>query len=371
MFRKLNRRIQDFLREKRLKIGKFLFDRKKKIKIIEGNFIEKNKIKSILFLRYDGKIGDMVVNTFMFREIKKRYPNIKIGVVARGENEKIIEGNKYVDKIYEYDKKKVSKLAHQIKNEKYDLLVDFSEMLRVKQMMFINKCNCRFNMGLDKKDWKLFDISINSNEDFIWTDHITKRYCAYLKKMGIEDKINCNYDIYIKNTNKFNYIFENAKDRKYVVINPYGASKHKSFNTQTLKQLINFIGKYNLKIILLYYGDKIKEIKELENLKNVFIPKDISSISDSIFLINKSDLVITPDTSIVHIASALKKMMISVYPPNGGQYGVDHIVWAPNDKNATVLFCQDKKTKYDEIDINTFNEEKMEENITEKIKEIR
>ncbi|MBM6821977.1 glycosyltransferase family 9 protein, partial [Fusobacterium mortiferum] len=197
MFRKLNRAIKGFLREKRLKLGKFLWDRKeKKENIVLENFIEKNKINSILFLRYDGKIGDMIINTLMFREIKKRYPNVKIGVVARGNNKDIIENNKNVDKIYIYEKKssKIKKLAKEIEKEKYDLLVDFSEMLRVNSMMFIKLCNCRFNIGLDKKGWNLFDLSVNSNEDFKWTDHITERYSAYLRKIGIKGDIDLAYD---------------------------------------------------------------------------------------------------------------------------------------------------------------------------------
>ena len=72
LIKKLNRIFQDYMREKRLKIGKYIWDRKDKVKILEGNgFLEENDIKSILFLRYDGKIGDMVVNSLMFREIKK------------------------------------------------------------------------------------------------------------------------------------------------------------------------------------------------------------------------------------------------------------------------------------------------------------
>lgn len=98
MIRKLNRIFQDYMREKRLKIGRYIWDRKeKKEKIVAGNFIEKNSIKSILFLRYDGKIGDMVVNTVMFREIKKQYPSMKIGVVARGAAKEIIKNNPYID----------------------------------------------------------------------------------------------------------------------------------------------------------------------------------------------------------------------------------------------------------------------------------
>ena len=370
MFRKLNRAIKGFLREKRLKLGKFLWDRKeKKENIVLENFIEKNKINSILFLRYDGKIGDMIINTLMFREIKKRYPNVKIGVVARGNNKDIIENNKNVKKIYIYEKKrsKIKKLAKEIEKEKYDLLVDFSEMLRVNSMMFIKLCNCRFNIGLDKKGWNLFDLSVNSNEDFKWTDHITERYSAYLRKIGIKGDIDLAYDIMYEDID-ISKIRENYE--KIVILNPYGASKHKTFSLVTLKKIIEYLKKYSIRIVVLYYGDKYKELEELKAYENVYIPEKITTIKDSINLIAISDLVITPDTSIVHIASALNKRNISVYPPNGGNYGVDHIVWAPLTKGTNVIFCKDKKSKYDEIDINTFNFDEMKDKIDLLIEEI-
>ena len=362
MIRKLNRIFQDYMREKRLKIGKYIWDRKEKEKIVEGNnFIEDNNVKSILFLRYDGKIGDMVINTIMFREIKKAYPYIKIGVVTRGGAKDIISNNKNVDKIYEYNKKtsEVKKLAREIALEKYDLLIDFSEMLRVNQMMLINKCQAKFNMGLDRENWNLFDLSVNSNEDFKWTEHITKRYSAYLKKLGLKkDKINIEYDIQISGEDKYKEFFRNIKQKKLVVLNPYGASKHKSFNIETLKKIKNYFKDKDTAVILLYFGDKKSELVNLKN-EYTYIPNDIKSIQDSIKIIEKADVVISPDTSIVHIASALKKKLICVYPPRGGKYGVDHLVWSPVGKNIKILFCKDKESSYDEIDINTFDFEEF------------
>lgn len=56
-------------------------------------------------------------------------------------------------------------------------------------MMLINLCRARINTGLDRKDWELFDLSIESGKDFKWTEHITKRYLAYLIKLGLKKKI--------------------------------------------------------------------------------------------------------------------------------------------------------------------------------------
>ena len=368
LIKKLNRIFQDYMREKRLKIGKYIWDRKEKAKIIEGdNFLEDNDIKSILFLRYDGKIGDMVVNSLMFREIKKVYPNIKIGVVARGAAIDIIKDNSNVDKIYEYykDRKKIKDLALKIKEEKYDLLIDFSEMLRVNQMMLINLCGARFNIGLNRKEWKLFDLSIKSDKDFKWTEHITNRYLAYLVKLGLKkENIDISYDIYLKDEKKYKAFFNEIKESKKLILNPYGASKHKSFNIENLENIITYLKDKDIAIILVYFGDKYKELEFLEKkYKYVYIPKKIESILDTAILIKKSDYVISPDTSIVHIASALNKKMITVYPPKGGKYGVDHLVWAPKSEYSRVIFCKDKTGTYDEIDINTFNFDEIKEEI--------
>ena len=372
LIKKINRIFQDYMRAKRLKIGKYIWDRKEKAKIVEGNnFLKDNNIKSILFLRYDGKIGDMIVNSLMFREIKKVYPDIKIGVIARGAAIDIIKDNPNVDKIYEYykDRKKIKDLALKIKEEKYDLLIDFSEMLRVNQMMLINLCGTRINIGLDRKDWELFDLSIESGKDFKWTEHITKRYLAYLIKLGLKkENIDIFYDIYLKDEKKYEVFFNEIKESKKLILNPYGASKHKSFSIETLENIITYLKDKDIAIILTYFGDKYKELEFLEKkYKYVYIPKKIESILDTAILIKKSDYVISPDTSIVHIASAFNKKMITVYPPKGGKYGVDHLVWAPKSEYSRVIFCKDKIGNYDEIDINTFNMEEMKEEILKMI----
>ena len=368
LIKRINRIFQDYMRAKRLKIGKYIWDRKEKAKIVEGdNFLKDNSIKSILFLRYDGKIGDMIVNSLMFREIKKVYPDIRIGVIARGAAIDIIKDNPNVDKIYKYykDRKKIKDLALKIKEEKYDLLIDFSEMLRVNQMMLINLCRARINTGLDRKDWELFDLSIESGKDFKWTEHITKRYLAYLIKLGLKkENINISYDIYLKDEEKYEVFFNEIKESKKLILNPYGASKHKSFSIETLENIITYLKDKDIAIILTYFGDKYKELEFLEKkYKYVYIPKKIESILDTAILIKKSDYVISPDTSIVHIASAFNKKMITVYPPKGGKYGVDHLVWAPKSEYSRVIFCKDKIGTYDEIDINTFNMEEMKEEI--------
>ena len=370
MIRELNRKIQDFLRPKRLAIGRMLWDKATQMNneqctMYNGKIIEKCRIKSILFIRNDGKIGDMIINTLMFREIKKNYPNIKIGVVTRGVNKQVIVNNPNVDKIYEYSKSNgdLKRLAKEIADEKYDLLIDFSEMLRVKQMKFINLCKARINMGLNRKDRKLFDVSVEPNIDFKWTEHITLRYEAYLKKLGIKTP-NLEYDLNLSNEDeKFSKeVFDKIKEEKVLVLNPYGASKHKTLKDNRLKEIIELVREKGYGVVFVYSPDKYNNLKTfIDNLgvEGVFLPEGIKTINHTASIIKKADFLITPDTSIVHIGAAYKKDGICIYPPKGGIYGVDHLVWGPTNKNFKMIFCEDKKSEKDEIDINTFRMEEL------------
>lgn len=358
MIRKLNRIFQDYMREKRLKIGKFIWDRKEnKEEIEKGNFIEKNKIKSILFLRYDGKIGDMVVNTVMFREIKKQYPNIKIGVVARGGAKEIIKNNLYVDKIYNYEKNrnKIKELAKEIRKEKYDLLIDFSEMLRVNQMMLINLCKARFNMGLNRESWQLFDKNYSFPKGNF---HIVELYKKVLEEIGIKNP-DLNYDLHFteREIERVEEVLKQVENKKIFVVNPFAASKHRDLSIVRIQDIIKVILKKSNRIIFLI-GEKKRE-EELKSIikeyaENVVFPK-FDSIMETAYLIKKSDFVITPDTSIVHISATFKKKMIAIYREDLNEEIKNKDLWSPNYNEAIQIFSRDLDVKKgEEPDINKF-----------------
>ena len=91
----------------------YLFDK------ITGLFVKSkyHKIKNpkkILFTRND-HIGDMVYSTQIFREIKKRFPKVKITVIATPSNRQIIDKDPYVDNIIEIDLSHLAKGIYFVK----------------------------------------------------------------------------------------------------------------------------------------------------------------------------------------------------------------------------------------------------------------
>lgn len=359
MFRELNRKFQDYMRPKRLALGKYIWDKKKTNKIkLENNIIEEGNIYSILFLRYDGKIGDMVINTLLFREIKKKYPHIKIGVVSRNGAADIIRYNKNIDKIYIYSKKRkdIKKLGAEISKEKYDLLIDFSEILKINQMMFINLCGAKFNMGINKKDWNLFNISLDKID---YNYHITKLYDDILKKLGVE-AVDLSYDIFL--TEKEKQVANNIKE-DYIVFNPYAASKHRSFNLEKSIEICKILlEKRKENLVLIGTIDHRKELEKIKKTlgKRVLIPK-LNGILEVASAVEKANLIVTPDTSIVHIAVACDKDILGIYRKN--KEDKNSILWGPNSKKAKIIFVEEDIKPGEEIDINKVNVNKIRERL--------
>ena len=366
MIRKINRVVQDFLRPIRINIGKKIWDKKVKnhLDLITNGKIDMKKVKSIIFLRYDGKIGDMVISSLMFREVKKAYPNIKIGVVSRGGATDIIKYNPYIDCRYIYEKGNEKKIASEIARENYDILVDFSTMLRVNQMKFINLCRAKINIGLNKEGWNLFDLSYKMEE----AKHITKTYKKILELLDIEN-LNLDYDIFIGDEIKEkveNIIKERIgktdKNSKIIVLNPYAASKHRSFTKEKIIEIGKKIleKKENL-LIIIGEPSKSKEIDEIIELlgKERVFNLNLNNILEVTELISRSDYVITPDTSIVHIGVSQNIPMTAVYRLDKDD-DINSKLWGPNSNRVKQIYSSDRAIKPgDETDINKFNIEEI------------
>ena len=366
MIRKINRVFQNFLRNQKVKIARLLWDKKEKVKIIKEDLIEKNGIDSIIIMRDDGKIGDMVVSSFIYREIKRQYPNIKIGVVTRKGATDIIKDNHYIDKIYEYkkDSSYLKNLANEIAKEKYDLLIDTSTILREKQIMFISKCDCKINLGVDKEGWQLFDISVPEEKN----SHITKRFINILEVLGIKE-IQSNYDIQIsdealvkvekKIKEEENILEVSGKER--VILNPYTACKHRNFNRKNIEKIIEILLKYREnELYLLGHGENKKEILEIkEKIKDKRVHYiELAGIQEVIALIKNCEMIISPDTSIVHIGVGLDKKVIAIYRED--VIGNNGVLWGPNSDKAIQIFSKENK----DDDINNFDMREIERAIS-------
>lgn len=145
----IHRKIKSKIKKIKLKIFKYIFKPNHHIKKL---YIKKDS--KIIFMRCDNKIGDMLVNTIAFREIKKKYPEVIIDVFAGKDSLDILNDNPYVNEKINYKKGILSNLKKmkKIKERKYDIAIDTGERTTFEKIISLLIIKANYNIGFKKKN---------------------------------------------------------------------------------------------------------------------------------------------------------------------------------------------------------------------------
>lgn len=341
--KKIHKKIKAYLRQFRLFLGRLVLD-KKPTKTWNQNNLPNCKI---LFIRHDGKIGDFIVSSFIYREIKKQYPNIQIGVVVSAETEYLFRNDPYIDSIYVTRKRALIpfwQVGCQVEKEQYDVVIDLTEALRNRDIILIRCVNAAINIGYNQRHLKLFNYNIDA-----CNEHITYDYEKALMSLGLTkmDRF-CSFPN-IPVTNELSEFRQKCLTQNYIAINFFGAANHKKFSLQRqLEWLVKLKKAYpDTTILILTYPKVTQELKSSLPTDQFVMYDNTQTIFDTIELVRHASMVISPDTSIIHIASAFNKPIIAFYmtanPLN------PYRKWMPlNDENTSIYYY---KNNINEIDL--------------------
>ncbi|ALB64580.1 lipopolysaccharide 1,2-N-acetylglucosaminetransferase [Cronobacter condimenti 1330] len=289
-------------------------------------------IKKILLLRLDDKIGDMVVATGCAKALANH--GYQVSILTGPCCKQILTGADYLHNIYLYRPRMP---LDEIKNAQFDAVIDFDDVVSYERFNLLANLGTKNVIGFNKDSYKLFDYSIRF---FDANKHITERYKAVLSLFNINHD---NYDYHIpvdqQEYDKLRLILcDKPTDTRYVAINPFTGSEDKDFSRAQVIGLISALHEqaFPVTIIMIGQSEKIASLA-LENV----ISLENSTISSAVAIVRYCDLIITPDTSIVHIARALDKPLLAVYNKrklkDTGLPG--YKIWAPHYAKAQQIIC--------------------------------
>mgnify|MGYP001274854181 CR=1 FL=1 len=315
------------------------------------------KSKRVLILKYD-RIGDMVVTTPIFRELKNAYPNISISVLASEENKDVIRYNPYIDKIYTNYKNSILKdlpTLLRLRKKSFDVCFELEhsvihhaiirlKIINPKKIISIHKDG---RYGVKGSELQLYDYFTKKDKK----NHFGKIWLDTLIFFGITPS-SYRYDIFLSNIERDrakSFVFSLGKKIK-IGINIEGSFPEKCIQKNELKQICSglFNNYSNIKIVILSSPDRVsktnKIISELD-LDFVIPSYTTKTIIDVAALIEQLDLIISPDTSIVHVASAFDKPIVSIHENNKDSYRL----WRPTSLLNKTVFA---KSSYGLFDYN-------------------
>jgi len=309
--------------------------------------------KKILFFRYD-RIGDMIVTTPVFRELKLANPNVDITVLASKVNKDILVNNPYVNAVETNYKNNLfsdlfTLLKLRVKN--FDVCVEFDHsvvphaIIRLKiikpKVIISVKKDGRY--GVKGNELTLYDFYTERPKNA----HFRDIWLSVLSPLGVLAKSN-KYDLFLSK-------YEREKAQKFlspfdkelkICINLEGSSQEKQIQLKELRGICKGIhkGYQNIIIIILASpGQKLKIDNLLVELGLDFVIPSYFSILDVSALIQQLDLIITPDTSIVHIASAFNKPIVTIHENNLDSYRL----WKPTSAMNKTIFAKNEHGLFD------------------------
>ncbi len=305
-----------------------LFLRKLLLRVLKNVAGKKNPLQNpsyttakYLFIRQD-RIGDVLVSTPLFRILKQKYPQCTIDVFLSTNNHFVLENNPYIRKRWIYTKrfKETITLVLQLRKERYDYAIDLIDNPSVTSTILCLLSGARYTVGMEKENSYAYDITVPllSRKKV----HIVERLAQLLSVFEINPS---NEELFLEyrpseQSHKFVMDFFHKKgiyQSKKIGINiSAGGGDVRFWGISNYNQLINLIvEKYpDFSIIILYSPLHINYAQQLQTMEQkVFLAPVTETFDHFAALIEQLSILITPDTSAVHLASAFKIPTVALY----------------------------------------------------------
>jgi len=288
----------------------------------------------VLVIRFSS-IGDIVLTTPVVRVLKTQLENAEVHYATKRQYQSLIESNPYLDKVH-YLERSLSELITQLRRENFDCIVDLHHNLRTTIIKATLRVKSYSYDKLNYEKWLMVNLKINR----LPNKHIVDRYLETIKPLGIKnDTLGLDYFIPDKDEVPIDWLPESHQ--KGFVAFAIGAQH--ATKRLPLKRMIELCDKINRPVILL--GGKEDEpmaneverffkrsdnsssyeigLKELNKKTVVYNACGKYNLNQSASVLKKASYVFTHDTGLMHIASAFKKEVFSIWGntiPSFGMY---------------------------------------------------
>ena len=289
----------------------------------------------ILILRFSS-IGDIVLTTPAIRCLKTQKKDTEIHFCTKQKYAILLESNPYISKIHLLEKS-LYLLIRKLKIEEFDYIIDLHNDLRTFQIKACLRVkSISFSkMKINIQKW----IYVHFKQNLLPGIHIVERYMKVLEKLHIKnDELGLDY--FIPHKDKVSLrMLPQAYRKGYVVFAIGGQHQTKKLPFEKMTSLCS---KINRPILLLgdewdrQMGEKVFDFfkKKEKNTelqgrfqrlyKNLIIFNGCGrfNLNQSASLLQRAYCVFTHDTGLMHIASALKKKIFSIWGSTTPHFGM-------------------------------------------------
>lgn len=268
----------------------------------------------ILLLRQD-RIGDAIITTPLLVALQEKYPDAQMMMLLGENNKGIVPLLPTTCETFVYTKKLFSdiSLLRSLRKKKIDVLIDLQDNASATSSILTAAIGATYSVGIEKENASSYNVLVPRLDQSAY--HIARRIAELLTPFGIDpDALSLRpvlKDIpFVRINSRVGIVFSAGAIDRYVPV---------SKSAEIAKAVIG-TGTANEILIFSHPKDEVyvKEIVSIVNDARVKPSALTSSFKEYASLLRSCSIVITPDTSAVHVCSAygIPVLMIArTFPP--------------------------------------------------------
>ncbi|WP_436545111.1 glycosyltransferase family 9 protein [Janthinobacterium sp. RB2R34] len=274
------------------------------------------------------KIGDMVVTTALLRELKKNYPHWQIDVAASSANRDIIADNPHVSDIIIWDKQPLLRdlrtTIAALRSRRYDVIFNPYNRFSIPLLLRIKWLGARYltgfaipKYGTSTAKLGMFDYTVPCDRNA----PILDSYFAAFGQFKLRN-IDTRYELF--GVDAHAPAIDAACDtllQQYdglFCLNFQGSNAQRTVSVDDARRCCAALAARYPRHALLVIAAPGSEARVAEIIAgaghaNVMLAPPTRHILQLAALIRRCELVLSPDTSVIHIASAFDKKIVGYY----------------------------------------------------------
>ena len=282
----------------------------------------------ILVLRFSS-IGDIVLTTPVVRQLKTQLPGAQVHFATKPAYRGLLEANPYVDRLHLLGGS-LSELVHELRAERFDFIVDLHHNLRTRLIKW--QLPGVPSRAFDKLNWQKY-LLVRFKINRLPPVHIVDRYRAAAAPLGIQDD-GAGLDYFIPPAQEVDVaaaLPPGFRPGHYVAV-AIGAQH--ATKRLPLEKLVELVQNLAPRPVVLLGGPEDEATGQAvvqalqQSLIHSFTHSPIAngcgqfSLHQSASLLRQAQFVVSPDTGLMHIASAFHKQVFSVWGNTVPEFGM-------------------------------------------------
>ncbi|HEX5438403.1 MAG TPA: glycosyltransferase family 9 protein [Gemmatimonadaceae bacterium] len=280
----------------------------------------------VLYLRYD-RIGDMILASSLIRAIATSHASLTVDVLASPWNAPVLEGNPYVGSVVLFERRKpwtYWRTIRQLRRARYDAIIDCmvtAPSTTTLIVMLLSGARHRIGAGGQSNDFA-YTIAV---PNLTAATHYVERTAALALPFGVDlDATDWSPAIYLSDSERaggelawrsHGALRDTGAPRRRLLVNISAGKPSCAWPDDKFIAVLRALRSRRDGLCTLLIGspaesDRVAHIAREAEVSVARTP----GIRSALALVAAADLVVTPDTSIVHAASSFHIPAVVLFP---------------------------------------------------------